>query len=273
MPRGYWCILVAVAGLITAPLQAQQASDAGSRQHSTDDGSSGASKPPTQVAPAIDRVADELAKTRKDQADPYGDERNKRERRDIVAQEDAAYWGRANFLAMVVQTILAAGALWAIVADLRQSRSSSETQTRAFVTVHDISYRRDHPQLPRYNLELNIENQGSTPAYIKRVFFIVGWRRPGVAEEIIDKISEWHRDTSFIVAAGAQFCVTAPMPASFAISDMGGSTLRIYGAIEYLDIFDKRRTTNFKFYSTAKEYISREDALVARTSMDGNTGD
>ncbi len=168
MFRSYWGALIAVAGLIAAPLLAQQTSDASGGQPSTTEDRAEARGSPAQVVPAINRVADELAKTRNDQADPYGDERNERERRDLTAQEESAYWTQSNFWAMVVQTIVAAAALFFLLMDLRQNRKNAEAQLRAYVRI-DAPGGPTRRSITSSSVEWSSVSYGQTPAIVSRV--------------------------------------------------------------------------------------------------------
>lgn len=163
MFRSYRCIIIAIAGLASASLHAQEASHPGGEHSTAQQRGSEGSASPTPIASALDRVADELSKTHEDQSDPYGDERNQRERRDLIAQESSAYWAQANFWAMVVQTVVAAIALLFLLLDLKQNRKSAESQLRAYmgsvgVAVEVLADR-------RCQARVRVENFGQTPAF------------------------------------------------------------------------------------------------------------
>lgn len=273
MPRGYWCIGLA-ALLAAAPLTAQQTGDAGSGQGSAQQSSKMAKDAPPPRVPAIDRIADELAETRKDQSDPYGDERNQREKRDIVAQERSAHWAQANFWAIVLQTLLAAGALAAILFDIGQSRKSSETQTRAYVTLGktDLLRKSTDSGTKKWFIDIDMENKGQTPAYVRHFSVSTGWRRKGIAEEIIDEISFSSRDIQVVIASGKQFGIWVEIEAEFHPEALhSGDTLILYGKIEYLDIFEIKRVTDFKLYADSGSWARGAGVVHIHTSMTGNT--
>lgn len=132
--RGIFAALAGLTLLWGAPLSAQDPSDAGSGQSGTGDGREPSDDSPSIIA-AIDRLTNKMTEARIEQADAYGDEREQRERRDVVAQESMAYWAEAMFWAIITQTLLAFGALWALVLDLRQNRESAERQLRAYLII------------------------------------------------------------------------------------------------------------------------------------------
>lgn len=270
----YWFTAIALA-IISSPIDAQQSDNPSNRQPSAEQGGSNRNGSPTQIAPAISRVADELAKTRNDQSDPYGDERNQRERDDLIAQQDSAFWARSNFWAMIAQTLLAAGALWAIVTDLKQSRASSETQTRAFVTVSDITYNVARSGEKRWwTVEVNLENQGATPAYISEFSYKVGIRRKGIAEDIMEHVGSNFRTTSFIIASGKPFCIRDNLSDTFNFQRLEiGDVLVITGEIIYSDIFKKRRKTQFRYVAEREVWVAGTRSVHADASMVGNTAD
>src|SRR5690606_41805844 len=77
----------------------------------------------------IDRLTESLI------AKPQPRNTDEREQRDLAAQEAMAVFGYWVFWAMLLQTALAAGALIALVKDLRQNRRSAEAQLRAYISV------------------------------------------------------------------------------------------------------------------------------------------
>ena len=77
----------------------------------------------------IDRFTESLI------AKPQPRSTDEREQRDLAAQESMAVFGYWVFWAMIGQTALAAGALIALVKDLRQNRRSAEAQLRAYISV------------------------------------------------------------------------------------------------------------------------------------------
>ena len=74
--------------------------------------------PETERIPHIDQSAGEIGQTTYTNGDPYQDERNERERRDIVAQEEMADWAKAAFWATLASASIAGLALFAIGVDI-----------------------------------------------------------------------------------------------------------------------------------------------------------
>ncbi len=272
MLRSYWCI--GFAALLTASaLSAQQSGDASGGDPSAQQGEQIAKKRPTAGATAIDRIADELAKTRKDQSDPYGNERNQRERRDIVAQEESAKWARANFWAIIVQTILAAGALAAILYDISQSRKSAETQTRAFVMVDTtvLKKRTLENGQKRWFIEVDLANKGQTPAALRQFGIKVGWRRKDIAADIIDEIHSIGRDIEVVISPNASFLMSIEIKGNFDPAQwQRGDVLRIWGEFVYFDIFRKRQITKFSLWADLAAWQVGGREINVRTLMHGN---
>lgn len=273
MLRIYWCI--GFAALLTAStLSAQQASDARSSQPSTEQSREISQGTPAPIASAIDRVADELAETRQDQSDPYGDERNKREKRDIIAQEESAKWARWNFVAIVLQTLLAGGALGAILYDIGQSRKSAETQTRAYVTLGNTDLRRKSTDAGKKSwfVDVDLENKGQTPAFVRRFDITVGWRRKDVAADIIDNVFSKSENIQVVIAADKPFGIWVEIEADFVPTALHyGDTLIVEGTITYLDIFEKERSTTYRLYGDKDSWEIDANLVTIHTSMTGNT--
>ena len=263
MLRSYWCIGFA-ALLAATPLSAQQASDADSGQRSTNNDAKVANNTPSPIAPAIDRVANELAETRKDQADPYGDQRNEREKRDLIAQEDSAYWAGWNFIAMIAQTLLAGGALFALLCDLRQNRKSAEAQLRAYISVDPGGI--NEAIEGNHRIPYNIINSGQTPAYDLAVFgdilIIEGTPmnfdpmkqgRLGAAEASTDITLGPQSNHWTYAYQGAD--LFAPFLDKI---DQKKAAIIHYGFIQYRDAFGVTRKTHFAFYHWGEELSDLE---------------
>jgi hypothetical protein len=255
MPRGYWCIGLA-ALLAASTLSAQQAGDTGSGQSSAKQGGHIAQQSPAPIAPAIDRVADELAKTRDDQSDPYGDERNKREERDIIAQEESAKWARLNFLAMVAQTIVAGLALAFLLLDLRQNRKSAEAQLRAYMVVEKFFWNGEVTKESQFGVWW--KNSGQTATVRLRTYtdYIL-------TDKPISDDFDFPVDESFVrnghAGPGAMpfMSTTAPRGSGISYDIMravteGRKYLYVYGWAHYYDAFDSKVERVTKFCCTPK---------------------
>jgi hypothetical protein len=243
MFRGYWCIGLA-ALLVALPSSAQQASDARSSQHSANDDAKITNNAPSPIAPAIDRVANELAETRKDQSDAYGDERNEREKRDLVAQEDSAYWAGWNVIAMIAQTLLAGGALIALLCDLRQNRKSAEAQLRAYLVLDEFIWNTARHD---YKMQIKWVNVGQTPAFADAYADWVALPDPLPDDFDFPKpLSDKEDGASSIGPNREIFGTSAKDLTQRMVASVAAGQLHIYvwGRADYVDAFGKKRFTN-----------------------------
>lgn len=273
MFRSYWSIGLA-ALLAALPLSTQQSGNARSGQSSAKESSEISQSAPAPIVPALNSITNKRAKTRKDQSDPYGYERDEREKRDLVAQEESAKWAQANFWAIVLQTLLAGGALAAILYDIGQGRKSAETQSRAYVTMGNTEIRRtlmaDEPE--KWFLDVEMDNKGQTPAFVSLFDIKVGWRRKGIAEDIIDESFSKIRDIQVVIASAKSFGIWVEIENGFSPKPLHqGDTLVIRGTIEYVDIFNKRRTTKYGLYADKDGWRDGDNTVVVHTDMLGNT--
>lgn len=269
MPRRYWSVGIA-AFLTASTLSAQQAGDADSSQPSTEQSGKIAQGTPPPVAAAIDRIANELAETRKDQSDPYGDERDEREKRDLVAQEDSAYWAGWNFIAIIVQTFLAGGALIALVFDLRQNRKSAEAQLRAYVSVKPEGLRvgMKGGTMEAY---IKLHNGGTTPAYD----CYHGGRIVAMTDEAAEKEFQLTaarqalgRANPFVLHGGedADGAVGTHDPFTTKTMDALAKNelaLFVFGFAQYRDIFGQKRVTRFCYRASGLAFDrGREGEII-----------
>lgn len=96
-------------------------------------------------------------------AKPQPRNTEEREQRDLAAQEAMAVFGYWMFWAIIAQTFLAAGALFALIKDLRQNRTSAETQLRAYVSINPKVIHWFDPS-GIIHVEHEAVNHGQTPA-------------------------------------------------------------------------------------------------------------
>jgi hypothetical protein len=112
-------------------------------------------------ASGIDTIAESLV------ANPQPRNTNEREQRELAAQESMAVFSYWMFWAMMLQTFFAAGALFALIQDLRQNRRSAEAQLRAYVSA-DIAGLSWNFEKGRITANFILKNGGQTPAYKSR---------------------------------------------------------------------------------------------------------
>mgnify|MGYP003145539998 CR=1 FL=1 len=122
--------------------------------------------PETERIPHIDQSAGEIGQTTYTNGDPYQDERNERERRDIVAQEEMADWAKAAFWATLASASIAGLALFAIGVDIYFGRKRAQIDQRPWLTFRAELER--PVQLTEDGLKFRfyivVKNVGSTPA-------------------------------------------------------------------------------------------------------------
>ncbi len=266
MLRGYRCI--GFAALLTASaLSAQQANNASSGRPSTRQSGEARQGVPTQIAPAIDRIADELAETPIDQSDPFGDERNKREKRDIIAQEESVQWARWNFIAIVFQTFLAGGALIALVLDLRQNRKSVEAQLRAYCSLLSGNFVNLAPDYEP-GFDMAISNSGQTPAFKMKIDSECFILENGKSPVLVDPDMTGY--TTHTIGAGGNVHAKPNLGNKISSEDwsrlIDGNCVfwvRVFG--EYYDIFGKRQT--FRVTAAVR---GLPDQAVLKPANDGN---
>jgi hypothetical protein len=243
MLRSHWCIGFA-ALLAATPLPAQQASNADSGQPGTNNDAKVANNTPSPIAPAIDRVANELAETRKDQADPYGDQRNEREKRDLIAQEDSAYLAGWNFIAMITQTLLAGGALFALLCDLRQNRKSAEAQLRAYLVFDEFIWNTARQD---YKMQIKWVNVGQTPASAVAYADWVALPNPLPDDFCFPRPSLDKEEGPASIGPNRKiFGTSAKDLTQLMVAKVVAGQLHVYvwGRADYVDAFGKKRFTN-----------------------------
>lgn len=208
------------------------------------------------IAPAVDRVADELAKTRADQADPMADERNARERRDVVAQESMSTWTFWMAVAVFFQTLLAGGALWALILDLRQSRKSSEAQIRAYISIKNYAlhtFSDGKGGATSIRLDFEIWNGGQSPAYncshMGNLMILSSDEAAAIIGEADGRTKTGNR-IPYVVHIGEHMSVEISSAVAFTKEQVDQTledrkSLYVFGLCEYQDAFGKQKYTEF----------------------------
>jgi hypothetical protein len=185
-----------------------------------------------------------------DQADSYAKERNERERRDIVAQEDAAKWSRHSFLAMIAQTLVAGAALIALMLDLRQNRINAERQLRAYVDVFKYESGPLNSDEP-YWVKVHVANRGQTPAYKVQITAHASVRGLTVNSESFPIGFDGGEQSNSTLGIGSEFHAPVvfdfPMsPRNVAAIQAGVKRLYCFGQVLYNDIYGRTHRTRFR---------------------------
>jgi hypothetical protein len=197
-------------------------------------------------------------------AKPKPKDREERENRDLAAQENSAVFAYWVFWAVVLQTFLAGGALFALIKDLRQNRASAEAQLRAYITIDPGGI--NEPIDGKVQMPYNVTNCGQTPAYNLSVFgdilIVHGDPRDfnphehgrlGYADASTD-IALGPGQNQWNYAYGDEDML-APFWDEIAKKE---SAIVHYGFLQYRDVFNVIRKTNFAFYHWGEELSDDE---------------
>lgn len=188
--------------------------------------------------------------------------RNTKERQDrvLAAQEAVAVFGYWGFWGIVLQTVLAGGALIALLADLKQNRRSSEAQLRAYITVEPGGINAAEDGM--YRIPYKIANQGQTPAYNISIFgdiLIMGGGDPRVFDPEEDgRLGEAEAFSDITIGPQSNIWNFAYQPEDLFAPylteiDQKESAIIHYGFIEYKDAFGHTRRTSYAFYHWGEE--------------------
>lgn len=134
MLRGYRGIILALAGL--ALLGANPVSYDARGNPATAQSDKRPDKK-EDVASGISRIGEAL-EAQNAKTDPYEEDRNKREIRDLQAQENSAYWAQAMFWATVgalVLSFIGIGLVWITFRETKSSNKIAKAQTRAQLRI------------------------------------------------------------------------------------------------------------------------------------------
>jgi hypothetical protein len=273
MPRGYWCILVALVGIALAGASPPNYPD---QANQTEGNQTGAETPPYK--PYADRKSERCY------------ESGNHESADLCAQWSAAdaaketaglsYWGNwiAGFGA-VLSFFSILLVLWA----LKQGRDANEIakdtakrELRAYVTTEDhdiVGFWRGGPT----TLRMKIYNRGQTPAYDLKVWSIVGGTLEGPDDFKVKQIKNPDfRQSKTMLGPGQWILHTnscqSPLDGNAYLGVVHGKLKLVFaGVLSYRDVFGRRRFTIFKqFYTGCGNFAEQNSDLVACGR--GNTG-
>ena len=197
-------------------------------------------------------------------AEPQPRNSEERNDRDLAAQEAMATFTYWMFLAVVLQTLLAGGALLALLKDLSQNRRSGEAQLRAYVTIEPGGI--NEPENGQIRLPYVIKNAGQTPAYDLAVFgdvmVVTGDPRQFNPLEH-GRLGKAEASTDITLGpGGTQWNFAYQLNDVFEpfMEEISAKTSAIvhYGFLQYQDAFGAARKTNFAFYHWGEELSDAE---------------
>ncbi|MFL0669892.1 MAG: hypothetical protein ACJLS3_00225 [Erythrobacter sp.] len=184
---------------------------------------------------------------------------DEREQRDLAAQEAVAVFGYWMFWAVVIQTLLAGGALLAILKDLKQSRESNERALRAYLSFGPIelnvfdSY--DLPGGKSFEANTTVKNGGQTPAYqCVHMGNIAAFTPREAVTQFWNKVEPARigDPVPYVVHNGGEANAAFFSSSDISADDVqkvrdGEKTIHCFGTVIYRDTFGKERRTRFCF--------------------------
>lgn len=270
-----WHTLI-LAACIAAPLalaqdvkrQSQSASANASAQQND---AVPASAFPASTALAIQRSLESIATAQVAQANAgKSADDSKREKQDLEAQQDMAYWAKAMFFATLLSAAVSAGATWLLFLTLKQSRlatfaalraavanrqavrvarENAEKELRAYLNVFEIiaEWKNDEDLAQhRIWVSIQIKNVGQTPAHNVRSWmgYVSSKTEPVEFGEIEAKSpavcspgqSLWMSDEVTLIGEDKVLNWKR-----------GKETFYVWGKIVYVDVFDEPRETSFRY--------------------------
>lgn len=179
----------------------------------------------------------------------------------------AAWLSGASFIGVLV-------ALYLAFRSNSIARATAHNQLRAYVTLGDVQmrYRQAEPGTKKWFIDVDLENKGQTPAFLRHFSINIGWRRSGIAEAIVDPIFSKSRDIEVVVAVGKPFGIFVEIDNNdFSPSALhDGDVLRISGLIHYKDIYGEERTSSYRLYADRDSWSKGSGEIDIYTSMTGN---
>ena len=158
--RGFW---IALAGLILLGANSPSQNSRGNPASTYTDQES---RNHEKIAAGISRTSDAL-EAQKGSSDPYEEDRNKREIRDLEAQENSAYWAAAMFwvtLSAVVLSVIGIFLVWTTFRETQKSNDIARDHQRARI-LPIVELDRTHHLSETMKVTLRCENVGLSPAY------------------------------------------------------------------------------------------------------------
>lgn len=154
------------------------------------------------------------------------------------------------------------------------ARGTAHSQLRAYVTLGTVEMRRRSTKAgeKKWFIDVDLENKAQSPAFIRHFYIVVGWRRNGIAPDIIDQVFSKSRDIQVVIASEKPFGLFVEIEADFSPAALhDDDELVIMGKVEYIDIFGEKRTTTYRQYADRNCWEKGAGVVAIFTSMTGNT--
>ena len=193
----YRSIIVAIVGWLILVGNAQPISnDAGRKPAVTQ-----SNEKATQSAEIVSNIRGirSTPETQNVKTDPYEKERNEREKRDLQAQENSAYWAGAMFwvtFAAAVLSIIGIGLVWTTFRETRKANDIARDGNRAWVKLEAKGPRTMVIGHPKSTLHIGVElvNFGQSPATNIRCWGKI-YFEPVSTEKIFSDVTNYYKST------------------------------------------------------------------------------
>jgi hypothetical protein len=234
MPRGYRGIFIAFAGLTLIGANSPSQNRSGNPAAAYADQES---RNHEKIAAGISRISDALV-AEKDSSDPYQEERNKREIRDLQAQENSAYWAAAMFWATlfaILMSIIGIGLVWTTFRETRKANEIASKNIEAYQRREAGSlypkFTYNKPELETGQFRLELINPGPTRVQIIHKQLHTDFTHIG--ENIVVPIDGTQTGEMILIEAGKSYM----FPNNSLVGEP--EKMQILGGAIYADIFGR----------------------------------
>jgi len=263
---------LALVALLATPLAGQnnEAGDARRSQPSAQQRDKGASNPPSEQASTGARLArplNEIGEAKRAQDDPYRDERNEREKRDLIAQQEMADWAVGVFWATLAGVVIASLAFFGLLFQIGENRRSTKQQLRAYLSTEPLGIK---SRIGRKDClgHILLKNVGQTPAFNVWLKVMLTrhtekeWQPVDYADDPLKVSRALHPGGSMSQGSQGPFLNIAEIDVATKNAEL--PYIYIWGIARYDDIYGERHTTKFCYrYETG----SREQQNVTRINV------
>lgn len=182
------------------------------------------------------------------------DDKCKREKRDLNAQESMAKAAWAMFFATIFTIVIGVGGLVFLWKDINVSRGVGQAQTRAYINVEGARYTNTENKKPVYSAELGfkalvtIKNLGQSPARNVRfrrsehTILATDMKNPSMF------VSKQEFEGRFTIGSSSGFTATIDNLLSddeFKLLMNGDAHIHLFGEVLYEDVFQKSWRTTY----------------------------